>query len=66
MNTYLVYYAYYHNKREANEYNTSNYVENTDVHIAKVHAENHQEAEDACIEDLSLRNAGYIVLTTQL
>ena len=66
MNTYLVYYAYYHNKREANEYNTSNYVENTDVRIAKVYAENHQEAEDACIDDLSLRNAGYIVLTTQL
>lgn len=66
MNTYLVYYAYYHNKHEANEFNSSNYVENADVRIAKVYAENYQEAEDACIEDLGLRNAGYIVLTTQL
>lgn len=66
MNTYLVYYAYYHNTRDANEYNTNNYVENTDVRIAKVNAENYQEAEDACIEDLGLRNAGYIVTTTQL
>ena len=66
MNTYLVYYAYYHNNREANEYNTSNYVENTDVRIAKVIAETHYQAEDACIEDLSLRTAGYIILTTQL
>lgn len=66
MNTYLVYYAYYHNKREANEYNTSNYVENADVRIAKVIAKTHYQAEDACIDDLGLRNAGYIVLTTQL
>ena len=66
MNTYLVYYAYYHNARDANEYNTNNYVENTDVRIAKVNAETHYQAEDACIEDLGLRNAGYIVLTTQL
>lgn len=66
MHTYLVYYAYYHNSREANEYNTSNYVENTDVRIAKVIAENYQEAEDACLDDLNLRNAGYIVTTIQL
>ena len=66
MNTYLVYYAYYHNARDANEYNTSNYVENTDVRIAKVNAETHYQAEDACLDDLGLRNAGYIVLTTQL
>lgn len=66
MKTYLVYYAYYHNRREANEYNTSNYVENTDVRIATVIAETHFQAEDACIDDLGLRNAGYIVLTTQL
>lgn len=66
MNTYLVHYAYYHNKREANDYNTINYVENTDVRIAKVIAENYHEAEHACLDDLGLRNAGYIVLTTQL
>ena len=66
MNTYLVYYAYYHNKHEANEFNTSNYVENADVRIAKVIAKTHQEAEDTCIDDLGLHNAGYIILTTQL
>lgn len=66
MNTYLVYYAYYHNSREANEYNTNNYVENTDIRIAKVVAENYKEAEIACIDDLGLHNAGYIVTVTQL
>lgn len=66
MNTYLVYYAYYHNTRDANEFNTINYVENTDVRIAKVNAENYQEAENACINDLNLKNTGYIVNTIKL
>ena len=66
MNTYLVYYAYYHNARDANEYNPSNYVENTDVRIAKVNAENHQEADEACYKDLNLENTGYIINIVKL
>lgn len=65
MNDFLVYYAYYHNNLYANE-NTLNYVSNTNVQIAKVRAENYQEAEDACIDDLNLENTGYIINTVKL
>ena len=66
MNTYLVYYVYHHNTRNANEFNTTSYVENTDVRIAKVIAENRQEAENTCIDDLNLYYTGYIINTIKI
>lgn len=61
MNEFLVYYAYYHNDVNGHEVGTLNYVSNTNVQIAKVCAENHQEADETCYKDLNLENTGYII-----
>lgn len=66
MDTYLVYYAYYHNEVYGHEVNNINYVSNTNVQIAKVCAENYQEADETCHKDLNLENTGYIINTVKL
>lgn len=66
MNTYLVYYAYYHNDVNGHELNSNAYVSNTDVKIAKVYADNHHEADETCHSDLNLQNSGYIIDTIKL
>ena len=66
MNEFLVYYAYYHNEVYGHEVNTLNYVSNTNVQIAKVRAENYQEADETCHKDLNLENTGYIINIVKL